>query len=155
MFSQDCRVTVVQHSHDIRTSVAKISHCNSPKFRRDRFATLAGTSNDSRKTVARNSHASEILALVLFSRQIVARCSHVFLRLSRDRRMTLAQHSNECRENFALKIRQNFAATGSRHSNERRTTVARHYCEIFWRKNSHKILNMFKTFATISRPFRD
>ena len=26
MFSQDCCATVVGHSHDIRTSVAKISH---------------------------------------------------------------------------------------------------------------------------------
>ena len=34
MLSQDCRATVVRHSHDIRTSVAKISHCKFAKLSR-------------------------------------------------------------------------------------------------------------------------
>ena len=33
-FSQDCRATVVRHSRDIRTSVAKISHCKFAKISR-------------------------------------------------------------------------------------------------------------------------
>ena len=101
-FSQDCRATVVRHSRDIRTSVAKISHCKFAKISRqsceifwrknshkifqhveklrDQFATssrhkkFSRHSRDTRtnvvrksrdkirKTVARNSHASEILA---------------------------------------------------------------------------------------------
>ena len=51
------------------------------------------------ESVARHSYENR---LVLFSRQIVARHSHVFSRLLCDRRMTLARHSYECRENFAL-----------------------------------------------------
>ena len=112
-FSQDCRATVVRHSRNIRTSVAKISHCKFAKISRrqvrdtstnvarpshdslakyfgekirikffnmlknlcDQFATsskkilttLARMSCESPRqnsqTVARNSHASEILAL--------------------------------------------------------------------------------------------
>ena len=38
MFSEDCRATVIRHSYDIRTSVARLSHVHSPKFRGDRFA---------------------------------------------------------------------------------------------------------------------
>ena len=48
----------------------------------------------------------------------------MFLRLSRDRRATLAQHSYECRENFTLLIRQNVVATCLGHSHERHVTVA-------------------------------
>ena len=49
-----CLKTVARHSHDIRTSVAKFRIVNSPKFRGDRFATLAQTSCDRRTTVLRN-----------------------------------------------------------------------------------------------------
>ena len=57
--------------------------------------------------------------------------------------------SCECRENFALFIcqRGDRFATLAQTSRDRHTTVARN----IWRKNSHKILNMFKTFATSSR----
>ena len=47
MFSQDCRATVVRHSHYICTSVVKISHCKFAKFHGDNFATLARMSHDS------------------------------------------------------------------------------------------------------------
>ena len=72
MFSQDCRVTVVLHSHDICTSVTEISHCK-------------------------------------------------------------------------------FAKNSRRQVRNTRTNITRKSCEIFWQKNLHKILNMFKTFATSSR----
>ena len=117
-FSQDCRATIVRHSRDIRTSVAKLLHfkirqnfaATSSRHSQERRATVARLSRDSlakyfgeknslkifqhveklcdqfatqenshdtrtnvmrksrykiRKTVARNSHASEILALAL------------------------------------------------------------------------------------------
>ena len=93
MISQDCRTTVVQHSHDIRTSVAKISHCKFAKISQRQVCDTrtnvvrqsceifwrkqshkifkhvqnlrecrAKIRDKIRKTVARNSHASEILA---------------------------------------------------------------------------------------------
>ena len=53
MFSQDCRATVVQHSHDIHTSGTtfvlvsqRFRIVNSPKFRGDKLSTLARTSHD-------------------------------------------------------------------------------------------------------------
>ena len=104
--SRDCRATFVRVSHDFPTNVALFYY----------------HSYDSRATFVRVSH--DICRLVLLSRRIVARCSHVFLILSRDCHTILARHSYECRVNFALNIRHNFAATGSRHSHERRTTVA-------------------------------
>ena len=117
-------------------------------------------SYDSRATIrAIVARLSYECRFVLFSRQIVARFSHVVSRLSRDRRAKLARHSYECREHFALLIRQNFAATGSRHSHERRATVARQSrdspAKYFGEKIRIKFLNMFKTFATSSRLVRD
>ena len=53
MFSQDCLETVVRHSHDIHTNVAKISHCKFSKFGSDRFETLARTSHDRRIILAK------------------------------------------------------------------------------------------------------
>ena len=57
-FSQDCRATVVRHSHDIRTSVAKISQCKFAKISRrqvrDTRTNVARPSHDSRATVLRN-----------------------------------------------------------------------------------------------------
>ena len=51
MLSQDCRATVVRHSHDIRTSVAKISHCKFDKISRRQV-------RDIRTNVARPSRDS-------------------------------------------------------------------------------------------------
>ena len=57
-FSQDCRATVVRHPRDIRTSVAKISHCKFAKISRrqvrDTRTNVARPSHDSRATVLRN-----------------------------------------------------------------------------------------------------
>ena len=57
-FSQDCRATVVRHSRDIRTSVAKISHCKFAKISRrqvrDTRTNVARPSHDCRATVLRN-----------------------------------------------------------------------------------------------------
>ena len=57
-FSQDCRATVVRHSRDIRTSVAKISHCKFAKISRrqvhDTGTNVARPAHDSRATVLRN-----------------------------------------------------------------------------------------------------
>ena len=50
-FSQDCRATVLRHSRDIRTSVAKISHCKFAKISRRQV-------HDTRKNVARLSRDS-------------------------------------------------------------------------------------------------
>ena len=47
MFSQDCLVIVVGHSHDICTSVAKILHCKFAKI-------LRGQVFDTCMTVLRN-----------------------------------------------------------------------------------------------------
>ena len=59
MLSQDCRATVMRHSHDICTSVAKISHCKfvqiSRRQVRDTRTNVARPSHDSRATVARQS----------------------------------------------------------------------------------------------------
>ena len=49
-----------------------------------------------------HQHWSLSCRLVLISRQIVARCSHVFSRLSRDCRTTFIRQLYECREIFAL-----------------------------------------------------
>ena len=50
-FSQDCCATVVQHTRDIRTSVAKISHCKFAKISRRQV-------RDTRTNIARPSHDS-------------------------------------------------------------------------------------------------
>ena len=51
MLSQDCRATVVRHSHDIRTRVVKISHC--------KFAKISPRQvHDIRTSVAQPSHDS-------------------------------------------------------------------------------------------------
>ena len=51
MFSQDCRPTIVRHSHDIRMSVAYISHCKFAKISlrqvRDTRTNIALPSHDS------------------------------------------------------------------------------------------------------------
>ena len=57
-FSQDCRATVVRHSRDICTSVAKISHCKFAKISRrqvrDTRTNVTRPLHDSRATVLRN-----------------------------------------------------------------------------------------------------
>ena len=42
MLSQDCRATIARHSHDIRTSVAKISHGKFAKISRRQVAKYFG-----------------------------------------------------------------------------------------------------------------
>ena len=69
--SRDNRETFVRVSHDVSTNVAYFHSYNS----RETFM-----------SVTRHSYECR---LVLFSRQIVARCSHVFSRLLRDRPATL------------------------------------------------------------------
>ena len=57
-FSQDCRATVVRHLRDIRTNVAKISHCKFAKISRrqvrDTRTNVARPSQGSRATLLRN-----------------------------------------------------------------------------------------------------
>ena len=57
MLSQDCRATVVRQSHDIRTSVAKVSHCKFAKISqrqvRDTRTNVVRPSHDGRATVLR------------------------------------------------------------------------------------------------------
>ena len=64
MFSQDCRATVVRHSHDIGMSVAKISHCKFAKISRrhvrDTRTYVARPLHDSRATVLRNIFGEKI-----------------------------------------------------------------------------------------------
>ena len=67
--SFDSRVTFVSLSHDVPTNVALVS------------VSFVRKSRDIRESVSRHSYECR---LVLFSRQIVARSSHVFSRLSRD-----------------------------------------------------------------------
>ena len=59
---------------------------------------------------------------------------------------TVTRLSYDIRTGVA-KIHQNFTATASRQLHERLTSVQEYFCE----KNRVKFLNMFKTFATISR----
>ena len=114
------------------------------KFSRHSHECRAKVRDKIRKTVARNSHASEILALVFFSRQIVAR-------FSQDGRATVLRHSHDIRTSVAKILHCKFAiisrrqvcdtrANVARPSHDRRTTVARQSCEMFWRINSYKIL---------------
>ena len=81
-----CRATFVKVSHEFPANVAY-------------FPFHSYNSRETFISVARHSYESR---LILFSHQIVARCSHVFSRLSRDCNETLAPHSYQCRENFAL-----------------------------------------------------
>ena len=69
---------------------------------------------------------------ILFSSQIVAKCSHVFSRLSHDRRKTF------------VRVSQKFCIVNS-------PNFMRLSCEIFWPKNSNKIFKHLKP----SRPVRD
>ena len=79
--SRDSRTTFVRMSHDFSANVAYF-HFNS---------------YDSRAIFVQDE-----CRLVIFSRQIVTRFSHVFSRLSRDCRATFTRHSYECCKNFAL-----------------------------------------------------
>ena len=123
--SRDFRVIVLGLSHDSRETFIRVSHdipTNVAYFHLDSYDSH---DRDIRESVPQRSYKCR---LDLFSHQIVARCSHVFSRLLRDCRTTLAQHSYECHKNFALYIRQNLVATGSPHlhemSHNRCTTVA-------------------------------
>ena len=100
-FSQDCRATVVRHSHNIRTTFIRVSRkfciVNSPKFRGDKFATLARLSRDRGTTVARRS-------------------CEIFWRKNSHK---IFQHVEKLRDQFA---------TSSRHK-KILTTLARMSCE--------------------------
>ena len=138
--SRDSLASVARRLRDIRESVSRLSReCNLFSFK------FVRQSYECRATFVRMSLS------FIFSPD----SREVFARLSRDRLATLARHSYECRENFALEIRQNFAATSSRHSHDRRATVARQsrnsLAKYFGEKIRIKFLNMFKNFATSSR----
>ena len=102
---RDCRAIVARQSQDICESVSRRSHeCSLFSF------SFVRQSRDIRESVVRHMYECR---LVLFYCQIVTRCSHVFSRLSRERK-------------FCIVNSPKFSATGSRHSHERQS------CEIFW-----------------------
>ena len=92
--SRDSRETFVRVSHDVPTNVAFI------------FI---------RTTVARHSECCTTFVRMSLKSQFyfLARYSRGVRMFAQDCRATVVRHSYECRENFALKIRQNFAATSS------------------------------------------
>ena len=118
-------------SHDSRATFVRVSHhfpANVTYFHLNSY--------DSRAT------------LVLFSRQIVAR-------FSQDCRATVMRHSRDIRTSVAKISHSKFAKISRRQVRDTRTTVARQSCQIFWRKNSHKIFQHVEKlrdqFATSSR----
>ena len=149
--SRDSCATVARQSRDIRESVSRLSReCNLFSFK------FVRQSRDIRASVARHSYECR---LVLLSRQIVGR-------FSQDCRATVVQHSRDIRTSVAKISHCRFAKISwrqfgdtrtnvARTSRDRRTTVARQSCEIFWRKNSHKIFQHVEKlrdqFATSSR----
>ena len=103
-FSQDCRATVARPSCDTRATFVRVSRkfriVNSPKFRGDKFATLARTSRDRRTTVARQS-------------------CEIFWRKKSHK---IFQHVEKLRDQFATSSRHK---KFSRHSRDTRTNVVR------------------------------
>ena len=100
------------------------------------------------RTSLRLSHPSEIGALVLFSRQIVAR-------FSQDCRATVVRHSRDIRTSVAKISHCKFAKISRRQVRDTRTNVARpshnSLAKYFGEKIRIKFFNMFKNFATSSR----
>ena len=111
-------------SHDFPANVTYF-HLNSYDSR----ATFVRVSRDIHASVARHSYECR---LVLFSRQIVAR-------FSQDCRATVMRHSHDICTSVTKNSHCKFAKISRRQVCDTRTTVARQSCEIFWRKNSHKI----------------
>ena len=128
----DCRETLERQSKDLREDVARPSHkCSSVSL------LLARQSRHIRENVSRHSHECR---LVLFSRQIVASCLHVFSRLPRDCRTTFVRVSRNCRITNLPTFSGDRIATLARTSYDSLATGS----QIFWRKkNRTKILNRF------------
>ena len=103
MFSQDCRGTVVRHSHDI---------VNSPKFRGDRFGTLARTSHNSHATVLRNVLAKKIRLKFILNMFKTFATSLRYMKIL----TTFMQHSHDCR----AKVRDPICKTVARNSHDSR-----------------------------------
>ena len=85
------------------------------------------------------------------SREVLACFLKTVARPSYGTRTTFVRVSREFSIVNSPKFHGDRFATLARTSHVRRTTVARQSCEIFWRKNRIKFLNMFKNFATSSR----
>ena len=124
--SRDSRATVARQSCDIRESVSRLSReCIL-------FSFLIRT------TVARHScecgttFVPMSLSLIFSpnSREFFACCLKTVARPSCDTRTTFVRVSRK----FRIVNSLNFAATGSRHSHERRATVARQSCDFFLAK---------------------
>ena len=109
--SQDCRATVVRHSRDIRTSVAKFWHCKFAKISRRQV-------RDTRTNVARPSH--DCLAKY-FGEKIRIKFFNMLKnfatssRLVRDTRK-FSRHSRETRANVVRKSRDKIRKTVARNS---------------------------------------
>ena len=86
---------------------------------------------------SRDIRASVALSFIFspVSREVFARLSGPLC----DTRTTFVRVSQKFRIVNSPKFRGNKFATLARTSRDRRTTVARQSCEIFWRKNWHKI----------------
>ena len=103
-FSQDCCTTVVRHSRDIRTSVAKIWHCKFAKISRRQV-------RDTRTNVTRPSHDSlakyfgEKICIKFFN---MLKNFATSSRLVRDTRK-FVRVSCECRAKVCDKIRKTVA----------------------------------------------
>ena len=95
--SQDCRVTVVRRSRDVRASVANLSPQISANLQCEIFATLVRMSRECRTTVARQS--CENLATIWRENKTK--------RHSYECRATLARMSPDCRTNLNENIFKN------------------------------------------------
>ena len=95
-FSQDCRATVVGHSRDIHTSVAKISHCKFAKISHRQV-------RDTRTNVPRPSHGSLVK---YFGEKIRIKFLNMF------KNFATQENSHECR----AKVRDKICKTVARNS---------------------------------------
>ena len=136
--SHDCRAIVARLSHDSRVTFVRVSHDFPANVSYFHF-----NSYDSRATLCecRTTFVRMTLSFIFSpdSREFFACCLKTVARPSCDTRTTFLRVSRKFRIINSPKFRGDRFAIFARTSRDRRTTVARQSCEIFWEKNSPPI----------------